>query len=65
MRYKILLAIYQFFRSLRYNILQSTFGITVHCKHTPTCGTYTFKQIEKNGLIIGIIKSLKRVLTCW
>ncbi|NCO11914.1 MAG: hypothetical protein COZ34_00390 [Candidatus Pacebacteria bacterium CG_4_10_14_3_um_filter_34_15] len=65
LQYKILLATYQFFRTVRYNLLRSAFGIVVHCKHSPTCGTYAFKQIKEKGILIGGIKGLKRILSCW
>ena len=56
---------YQIGRQIRYSLLKSVFGIVIHCKHTPTCGTYMFQQIKKRGAIIGILKGLKQVATCW
>jgi len=46
-------------------LLKSIFGITIHCKHSPTCGTYAFNEIKAKGLLIGGFRGLKRVLTCW
>lgn len=63
--YKILFVLYQAVRNFRYLVLQSVFGVTVHCKHSPTCGTYLFQQIKKQGIVKGSIKGIKRVLTCW
>ena len=65
LRYKLILVIYQFFRTVRYTLLKSIFGITIHCKHSPTCGTYAFNEIKAKGLLIGGFRGLKRVLTCW
>ena len=63
--YKTIFYAYQFLRQLRYSLLKSVFGIVVHCKHTPTCGTHMFKQIKKRGVIIGTLLGIKRVITCW
>lgn len=62
---KIALQVYQFFRSIRYNLLKSGFGVVSHCKHSPTCGTYLIRQIDEKGLIIGLPKGIWRVLQCW
>jgi putative component of membrane protein insertase Oxa1/YidC/SpoIIIJ protein YidD len=62
---RLVMQAYQFFRALRYNLLKSGFGVVSHCKHTPTCGTYFIKQIEKNGVIVGLFKGIPRVLWCW
>lgn len=35
-----------------------------HCKFYPTCSEYTKQAIEKYGVIIGIIKGIKRILRC-
>lgn len=63
--YKILFTIYQAARQIRYSLLKSVFGVVIHCKHSPTCGTYMFQQIEKKGTLRGLLLGLKRVLTCW
>lgn len=60
-----LLFIYQVVRSIRYSVLQSVFGVVSHCKHTPTCGTYFFQSITREGYIRGGLKGIKRVLSCW
>ncbi len=65
LKYKIYLYLYQFFRSLRYALLKSVFGITIHCKHSPTCGTYAFNKIKDEGFIKGGVKGFKRVIKCW
>ncbi|MBP7700893.1 membrane protein insertion efficiency factor YidD [Candidatus Woesebacteria bacterium] len=50
---------------MRYNLLRSVFGVVIHCKHSPTCGTYAFRQIQKRGIFIGGFRGLLRVITCW
>lgn len=62
---RVVFMAYQVVRSIRYSVLHSVFGMTIHCKHTPTCGTYLFKSMESEGIIKGGFKGLKRVLTCW
>lgn len=62
---KIIFRVYQVMRSVRYGILTTVFGVTIHCKHTPTCGTYWFRKMESDGIIKGSVQGLKRVLTCW
>tara|TARA_B110001452_G_scaffold24095_1_gene19101 strand:- start:1118 stop:1375 length:258 start_codon:yes stop_codon:yes gene_type:complete len=34
------------------------------CRYLPTCSEYTIECIETYGLIKGISKSLKRILSC-
>lgn len=63
--YKFLFLVYQIGRQIRYSLLESVFGIVIHCKHTPDCGTYMFQQIKKRGVVIGILKGCGRVITCW
>lgn len=62
---KVVFRVYQLLRSLRYNLLYSAFGVVVHCKHKPTCGTYLINQVEEKGLLIGLIRGGARVLRCW
>jgi putative membrane protein insertion efficiency factor len=35
-----------------------------HCKYTPTCSEYAKLALQKNGFIIGALKSIWRVLRC-
>ena len=35
-----------------------------YCRHEPTCSMYAKHVIAKQGLIIGGIKALGRILTC-
>ncbi len=34
------------------------------CRFTPTCSTYMIMAIKKYGLIIGIIKGIRRITRC-
>ncbi|MCA9368706.1 membrane protein insertion efficiency factor YidD [Candidatus Woesebacteria bacterium] len=62
---KVLFVIYQVLRSVRYSLLHTVFGMTIHCKHTPTCGTYLFRAMKSEGILKGGLKGLRRVLVCW
>lgn len=61
----VFFTLYQVVRGIRYSVLHTVFGVTIHCKHTPTCGTYFFKAMSSEGIIKGGLKGLRRVLTCW
>lgn len=39
---------------------------TIHagCIYTPTCSMYMYDAIEKYGVILGILKGIKRILRC-
>ena len=34
------------------------------CRFTPTCSTYMIMAINKYGLLIGLIKGIRRILRC-
>ncbi|MCH5171846.1 MAG: membrane protein insertion efficiency factor YidD [Erysipelotrichales bacterium] len=34
------------------------------CRFTPSCSTYMLRSIQKYGLIIGIIKGIRRICRC-
>jgi putative component of membrane protein insertase Oxa1/YidC/SpoIIIJ protein YidD len=61
---KVLFVTYQVLRQARYMFLLSFFGVVSHCKHSPTCGSYTFKKIENEGFLRGLLSSFKKVLSC-
>lgn len=62
---KALFALYQGLGNFKHQVFYTTFGFSSKCKHTPTCSRYTQAQIEKHGTIVGSIKGLYRLLTCW
>lgn len=35
-----------------------------HCRFYPSCSEYIFRSIEKNGLLAGSLKGVKRILRC-
>jgi hypothetical protein len=35
-----------------------------HCKYTPSCSEYSKLAYQKNGFIVGILKSVWRVIRC-
>ncbi|MBP9700439.1 membrane protein insertion efficiency factor YidD, partial [Candidatus Woesebacteria bacterium] len=41
------------------------FGVTIHCKHSPSCSEYTIRAITRHGTIKGTFLGVKRILTCW
>ena len=34
------------------------------CKYVPTCSQYAIEAIEKNGLVLGLLLSIWRILRC-
>ena len=34
------------------------------CRYLPTCSEYTIECLKKYGLVKGIVKSIKRILSC-
>ncbi len=39
-------------------------SVRSECRFEPTCSTYMIMAIQKYGLIIGVIKGIKRLLRC-
>lgn len=35
-----------------------------YCRHTPTCSAYAKEVIAKRGVLIGVLLSVKRILSC-
>ncbi|MBT4124118.1 MAG: membrane protein insertion efficiency factor YidD [Candidatus Pacebacteria bacterium] len=62
---KFLFKTYQSLGTFKHQIFYSIFGFSSKCKHTPTCSRYTQAQIERHGTIVGSIKGLLRLVTCW
>ncbi|MFZ5438308.1 MAG: membrane protein insertion efficiency factor YidD [Patescibacteria group bacterium] len=61
----LIFSLYQGIGSFKHQLLYSVFGFSSRCKHTPTCSRYTQAEIERHGTIVGSIKGLIRLLTCW
>tara|TARA_B100000949_G_scaffold235356_2_gene258058 strand:- start:999 stop:1253 length:255 start_codon:yes stop_codon:yes gene_type:complete len=34
------------------------------CRHTPTCSSYALEAFEKNGLFLGFLLTIKRIINC-
>lgn len=47
----------------KYNFISPFFYRNV-CRFNPTCSSYAVKAIEEYGPIIGLYKSIKRILRC-
>ena len=48
---------------LWYKVL-APISVRERCRFTPTCSTYMILAINKYGIIVGIIKGIKRLLRC-
>jgi len=46
-----------------YKIIISPY-LSPSCRYLPTCSEYTIECLKKYGLVKGIIKSTKRILSC-
>ena len=46
-----------------YQIIVSPF-IGPSCRYLPTCSEYTIECLKNYGIIKGLLKSIKRILTC-
>lgn len=62
---KKLIQLYRFLSFTRHRVLYTVFGFTTLCKHNPSCSRYAEEQIREHGTIIGSIKALARIATCW
>lgn len=60
-----LIRLYQILGSIRHRIIYTAFGFSSECKHSPTCSRYAAQQIREHGTIVGSVKGLIRILTCW
>ncbi len=56
--------IYQKTAFIRKPFLRTIFGNERTCKFTPTCSEYTYKSINKFGVIKGISMGLKQLTKC-
>ncbi|MBI2600541.1 membrane protein insertion efficiency factor YidD [Candidatus Daviesbacteria bacterium] len=59
----VLIDFYRIFLSFDRGIL-SLLAPGGACKYAPTCSLYTKQMIEKYGVLNGVIKGLKRILSC-
>lgn len=61
---RVTLTILHFSQVVRRSLLLSTFGWVSECKHEPTCSTYAVRAVQECGLVRGVGKSARRILTC-
>ncbi|HCR80937.1 MAG TPA: hypothetical protein DIV47_00425 [Candidatus Pacebacteria bacterium] len=62
---KGIIQFYRLFGLVKHRILYTVFGFSSRCKHTPSCSRYAEIQIREHGTIVGSLKGLARLLTCW
>lgn len=56
---KILISIIRF-----YQLYISELKPYASCKYIPTCSQYAIEALEKNGIILGSVLSIWRILRC-
>ncbi len=59
------LKFYQVLNNFKHMFLISNLGVSVYCKHSPSCSEYLVNQIESKGFLKGSIQGIKRFLTCY
>lgn len=60
-----LIRLYRLFSLVKHRALFTLFGFTTRCKHEPSCSRYAEIQLRERGTIVGSIRALTRILTCW
>jgi len=55
---------YQKTAIFRHPILKAFFLSDASCRFHPTCSEYTYRAIEKYGIIKGSLLSLRRIFKC-
>jgi len=45
-------------------VLRGLFVVDKACKFRPTCADYTYKAVEKYGVVRGLWKGLRRIVRC-
>ena len=59
----LLICFYQKTFSLDHGFLKNLFPFGF-CRFNPSCSEYAYKSIKKYGVIIGLMKSIWRILRC-
>lgn len=57
--------IYRYLVEIKHQVFIAVFGYSSTCRQKPSCSQYTIKQMKKNGTIVGLLRGLKRALTCY
>ncbi len=58
-----LISFYQIYLSFDRGVL-AIFAPGGACKQSPTCSEYTKQMVEKYGILIGVYKGIRRVISC-
>ncbi len=58
-----LIRVYQKFLSPDHGPLRNKYPYG-YCKYYPSCSQYSYEIIEKKGLVVGVPKSVWRILRC-
>ncbi|MGD9129419.1 MAG: membrane protein insertion efficiency factor YidD [Candidatus Woesebacteria bacterium] len=61
----LIIKFYQHLAKIKEQILFSVFGYVSVCKHNPSCSQYAIVEIKKHGTIVGLIRALWRIISCW
>lgn len=59
-----LIKVYQQTLSLDHGVMGKRFPNLRHCKFTPTCSEYSYKAVEKYGVVKGGFMSIWRLIRC-
>ncbi|MBI4062295.1 membrane protein insertion efficiency factor YidD [Candidatus Gottesmanbacteria bacterium] len=59
-----LIRLYQRYLSFDTGILKFLFLTDKACRFTPTCSDYTYRAIERYGIIAGLWLGFRRILRC-
>lgn len=62
---KVVIFLHTVSQSFRHMFILSGTGIISYCKHSPTCSEYALQKIKQDGIVLGTIKGVWRVLQCW
>ncbi|HUV72417.1 MAG TPA: membrane protein insertion efficiency factor YidD [Clostridia bacterium] len=59
-----LIRFYQQYLSFDHGVFKALFLTDKACRFQPTCSEYSYQAIEKYGIIVGGLKSLRRIMSC-
>lgn len=45
-------------------LIRNILGVRDVCRFSPTCSEYAKNQIDKNGVFVGVQRSIARILNC-
>lgn len=56
--------IYLYLREIKHQVFKTVFGFSSTCSHSPSCSSYMKIAIKKDGVIVGGIQGLKKIMSC-